>query len=230
MNKQLNTPPFRPMSTAARELRRRHLVAHVAAAGSPRHRRTLLVTAVAVFASAVLAAAAYGAYTLTRVPSHMQLLSVACYAQDSLAAANTTVQSDHRSPAEACAATWATSFPTQPQPAVFSACLLDGGAIAVFPDGDSTCERLGLAPFSGQNAAAAEAARSATLLRAIDEEVNTTTCLSSDVAQRRVEATLASHDFNDWRVVVAGGQAFTADKCATTSINAGSKTITVVPR
>jgi hypothetical protein len=108
--------------------------------------------------------------------------------------------------------------------------LLDSGAIAVFPAGGSTCDKLGLAPYSGRDIGAAEAARSAAPVTAVEDEVNPTDCLSSDAGRQRVEATLASGAFNDCEVVVARGKEFPAEKCATVSIDAPAKTITIAPK
>lgn len=230
MNEQLNVPSFRSMSSAARERRRRQLVEYVATV-APSRNRALLVPAIALVAAAVLAAAAYGAYSLTRVPSHQQLLSVGCYANASLDARTAIVQSQpNNSPAETCAANWPSAFPGQQQPTAFGTCLLDSGAIAVFPATDeASCDKLGLATFSGQEAAAAEAARAAAVVAEVQQEVNASDCLSSDDARQRVETTLAEHGFNDWRVTVADGQGFPAAQCATASIDPPNKTITIGP-
>jgi hypothetical protein len=228
MSEPVNIPQLRPIPPARRALRRRHLVMSVSTTAS-RRGLPVVVPAVAALLAVALAAAAYGAYSLT-VPSHMQLLAVDCYAGPSLSAEHVTVSSDRRSPADACAASWPTSFPGRQQPSALAACIPDSGALAVFPADESICGQLGLEAFSGQEVAAAEAARSAALLAAVDDALQANGCLSSAEALQRVEAVLDEHGLTDWRAVVADGQSFPASACATATVDAPANTVTIAPK
>src|SRR5439155_9864927 len=127
----------RIMATDPRPMRRR---------GRVRWQRTWLL----VPAALLIAAAGYGVFHKARQP-----LVVACFAQPSLTASRDVVESGDHGPIAACASLWGAggafnSAGKGSLPPLF-ACVLDSGAVGVFPDaaGSDTCSALGLAPADG---------------------------------------------------------------------------------
>ena len=114
-------------------------------ATAPSRPRRVLVAAVAVTVASILTAAAYAGYALTRPVT--PVATIGCYETDSLDANTAVLASGTGAPVAACAATYASAFPSSPQPAQFAACVLPSGSVGVFPSDTSggTCKRLGLA-------------------------------------------------------------------------------------
>jgi hypothetical protein len=118
-------------------------------AGPPvkRWQRRGLVLAVAAATAAVLAAGAYAGYTLTRPATDLK--SIGCYQDVSLTANTFVVEAGSGPPAVTCAEKWSSAFPGVAQPASFAACVLDSGAIGVFPaDTGDPCAKLGVAALA----------------------------------------------------------------------------------
>jgi len=96
----------------------------------------------------LLAATAFTSYSLTREPKH--LASIGCYDAASLTANVAVVGPDGRDPVSICAQVWQQGALGANPPKRLEACVLETGAIGVFPSaGASTCGNLGLAPLRG---------------------------------------------------------------------------------
>ncbi len=148
MSVRLTPPPERDFPAGRLQQRKEQLVSQIFASTPPRSQRRprrALTAVVAVAAAGVLAAAAYAGYALTRPAT--QLESIGCYQADSLDANTAVLASGTDSPVAACAAKWASAFPTVQRPTNFAACVLGNGSIGVFPADASTdtCRNLGLA-------------------------------------------------------------------------------------
>jgi hypothetical protein len=119
-------------------------------AGPPvtRRPRRGLVLAIAAATAAILASAAYAGYALLTRPA-TQLKSIGCYEDVSLTANTAVVAAGSGPPAVTCAEKWSSAFPGVARPASFAACVLDSGAIGVFPaDTGDPCAKLGVAALS----------------------------------------------------------------------------------
>ena len=159
MSVQLTPPPDRDFPAGRLQLRKEQLVSHIFTAPHPstcRRPRRVLIAVAAVVGVALAAAATYGGYALTRTPT--QLESVGCYESVSLSANTAVVPSGNGSPVAACAGVWSSAFPGVEQPGGFAACVLDSGAIGVFPASAAAdpCERLGLPHLAKTPAAQAQ--------------------------------------------------------------------------
>ena|SRR5215469_18542850 len=153
MSVHLTPPPDRDLPAGRLQLRKEQLVSHIFTTSYPsarRRPRRVLVVVAAVVGAAVTAAAAYGGYTLTR--SATQLHSVGCYESVSLSANTAVVSAGNGSPAAACAGVWSSAFPGDEQPSGFAACVLDSGAVGVFPApaAANPCAQLGLPRLASQ--------------------------------------------------------------------------------
>jgi len=153
MSVRLTPPPDRDFPAGRLQLRKEQLVSHVLTASHPSTRRLprrVLIATATVVAAAATAAAAYGGYTLTR--SATQLESIGCYESVSLSANTAVVPSGGGSPVAACAGVWSSAFPGVEPPAGFAACVLDSGAIGVFPApaAANPCAKVGLPRLASQ--------------------------------------------------------------------------------
>lgn len=155
MSIQLTPPPERDFPAGRLQLRKEQLVSQIFATAGPQVRRWPrrgLVLAVAAATAAVLAAGAYAGYALTRPAT--QLESIGCYQDVSLTANTAVVAAGSGSPVVTCAKKWSSAFPGVAPPASFAACVLDSGAIGVFPaDTGNPCAKLGLAALAKTPAA-----------------------------------------------------------------------------
>lgn len=153
MSVRLTPPPDRDFPAGRLQLRKEQLVSEIFTASQPstrRHSRRVLIVAAAVVGAAVTAAAAYGGYTLTR--SATQVASIGCYESVSLGANTAVVRSGNGSPVAACAGIWSSAFPGDERPSGFAACVLDSGAVGVFPApaASNPCAKLGLPRLASQ--------------------------------------------------------------------------------
>ncbi len=166
---------------------------------SQRRPRRALTAVVAVAAAGVLAAAAYAGYALTRPAT--QLESIGCYQADSLDANTAVLASGTDSPVAACAAKWASAFPTVQRPTNFAACVLGNGSIGVFPADASTdtCRNLGLAHLAQTPATQQQAQEFIELKRDLNTVFEGSTCLSRDEALARTKVVLASNSLSTGR-------------------------------
>ncbi|HET7127595.1 MAG TPA: hypothetical protein VFJ93_00795 [Gaiellaceae bacterium] len=228
MSDQLIIPPFRRVEPSERERLRGHLVSEyrrtLGRPGRQTRRRSLIVV-VAVLVAAVLGAAAYAGFVLTR-PSHE--LSVGCYERASLGANTAVFATNGRAPAAVCASEWSRAFPQTTKPAAFATCVLPTSAYGVFPAtrGD-TCAKLGLGVASPAKRARSEALDFARLQRAL---VNALLgkCLDERAARMTTRRLLDEHGYGDWRI--AAPQPFSSTRrCASPAFDEPQRTLILVP-
>src|SRR5687768_14117127 len=128
MKKPMSLPPDRDLPARRRQRRREHLVQEITAS---RRRVRPLVLAFAA-ATLVLSATGFGAYALTREPTHVD--SIGCYEQADLNSNVAVIGSTSTDPVAACAALWRSgSLGSTTIVPPLTACLLDTGAVAVMP-------------------------------------------------------------------------------------------------
>jgi hypothetical protein len=199
-----------------------------------RRRRLALILVPAVVV--VLVATGFTTYALTRSPTHLE--SVGCYDTASLDANVAVVNLDGRDPTAICNEIWRRGdLPGVPVPTKLAACVLESGAIGVFPSsGASTCEKLGLADLPASYAQ--EGKRFAALRDAIVTKIGEPAsgssrggpqCVGEDEARAVVRRELDSHGYGDWTVMVAGGEFSAAQPCADVSFDTGGKTVILLP-
>lgn len=220
MNDETRIPAQRDLPPGRLQLRREHLVMEVAIwdrAARRRRRRLALVLVPAVLA--VLAVTGFTTYALTREPSPLE--SVGCFETAELDGNIAIVNADGRGARAICAELWRQGdMGPEPAPKSLAACVLETGAVGVFPSsGNDTCEQLGLADLPPTYAAEAE--RFAALRDAIAAELGASygstervpKCLREEEARGLVRHELAARGYEDWSIEVIGG-GFTDSPCA----------------
>ena len=235
MSSGLQIPDRRQLSTGWIERHKDHLLDELARqpAAERRRRRLLIVLVPAVVV--LLAATAFTAYSLTREPTHLE--SVGCYDRADLSANTAIVSADGRDPVAICSAVWRQGALGAHVPKQLVACVLQTGAIGVFPSsGRDTCGALGLAPLPPTYAA--EARRFAALQNAIVARLGVPAsgsskrgpqCIGQADALAFVRHVLDTRGFGDWQIEVAGGSFTSARPCAEPSFDTGAKTVYLVP-
>jgi hypothetical protein len=145
MTEKLRIPNRKELPAAWIEQRRDHLLAEIAGRAAPSRRRRRLGIALVPAVLLLLGATAFTTYTLTRQPTHLE--SIGCYDRASLDANTAVVSADGRDPVTACAEVWRQGALGPNVPTQLEACVLQSGAIGVFPRsaGGDTCGSLGLA-------------------------------------------------------------------------------------
>jgi hypothetical protein len=208
--RNFSVPPERDLPAGRLQPRKEHLVNEIvqSAVTSRRRRRRLLLV---LIPAAVLALAATGftAYVVTREPTHLE--SIGCYDRASLDANVAVVSADGRDPAEICAELWAADASGEGrsrEPGELTSCVLDSGAVGVFPgSGAGTCGRLGLADLPASYAA--EARQFAALRDALTRrlgfpgsgtELPSGPCVGEEPARAIVEEELRRHGYGGWRI------------------------------
>jgi hypothetical protein len=185
--------------------------------------RTWLLVPAALLA----AAAGYGVFHKTSQP-----LVVACYAQSSLTGSVTVVDAGNHGPIAACDDLWAAggAFNSAGEAGLppLSACVLDSGAVGVFPGakGSDTCSALGLAPADlgkGQGENDALVAVKTALSDAFISR-----CVGRDEAVSMAKQELADHGLADWQVR-ADTPFSEDDPCASLAVDVPGRTILLVP-
>ena len=224
----MSLPPDRDLPARRLHLRKEHLVQEITAS----HRRVRPLVLALAAATLVLAATGFGAYALTREPTHVD--SIGCYERADLGADVAVIGSAATDPVAACAALWRSGAlgSTQGVPRL-TACVLDTGAVAVLPGGAGVCEGLGIASLSAD--ALARLARLGELRAVLAERFGDgsgskrrTACVGEAAARRIVRAELAARDQAGWTIEIASP--FTAERrCASASIAPADKTITIIP-
>ena len=212
MNDEARIPARRDLSRRWLRLRKEHLVREVTnweSEARRRRRRLALVLVPAVLA--VLAVTGFTTYALTREPT--QLESVGCFETAELDGNVAIVNADGRGPTAICAELWRRGdMGARPTPESLAACVLETGAVGVFPgSGKETCDQLGLADLPPTYAADAE--RFAALRDAIAAELGASygsterdpKCLRAEEARALVRHELAARAYEDWRIEVIGG-------------------------
>ena len=236
MNEELNIPE-RDLPPGRLQSRKEQLVSELSTfdrKNRRRRRRLALVVVPAVVA--ILAATGFTTYALTREPTHLE--SVGCYDRASLDANVAIVSADGRDPTVICNDIWQEGdLPGAPIPTKLAACVLETGAIGIFPSSDAaTCEKLGLADLPASYAQ--EGKRFAALRDAIVAQLGEPAsgssrggpqCVGEDEARAVVRRELDSHGYGDWAVKVAGGEFSAATPCADVSFDGAEKTVILVP-
>lgn len=216
---RLTLPHARDLPPDRLAARRAHLVAEL----RPQRRRRRLLVAVPALLLAV-AATAWTAHRLTREVSHFE--SVGCYDRVSLDANVTVIDPQTTDPVAVCASLWRqghVSTGTTNVPPL-RPCVLESGAVAVFPAPDA-CAALGLAEPPPDYLA-----RSRRLgeLRAALRAVVPGRCPSAEQAAGAVRRELDARGLRDWRVE-RGSEPFGDERpCASLAIDGAAKTVTVV--
>jgi hypothetical protein len=224
MSDETRIPAQRDLPPGRLQRRKEHLVAEVSMwdrEAKRRRRRLALVLVPAVLA--LLAVTGFTTYALTREPSHLE--SVGCFETAELDGNIAVVNADGRDPTAICAELWRQGdMGPGPAPESLAACVLEAGAVGVFPSsGQDTCEQLGLANLPPTYAAEAE--RLAALRDAIAAELGASygrterdpKCLREEEARALVHHALAARGYEDWSIEVIGG-GFTESPCAAVGV------------
>src|SRR5262249_30370384 len=145
MSERLHIPNRRELPAVWIEKRRSHLLAELAGSPVMARRRRRIVIAVVPAVLLLLATTGFTTYALTREPTHLN--SIGCYDAPSLHANTAIVSADARDPVAICAGVWQEGALGENIPRQLDACVLQSGAIGVFPrsNGGDTCGSLGLA-------------------------------------------------------------------------------------
>ena len=228
-------PAARSLPPGRLELRKEHLISelNVRAEGARRRRRRLTLIAVPAVLL-LLAATGFTTYVLTREPTHFE--SLGCFDRASLDANVTVVSSDGRHPVAICRELWrGDAMSDAATPKKLTACVLESGAIGVFPGGRDTCGSLGLAALPPSYAH--EARKFAALRDALTERLGkdgTGSSLPSGpcVAERRAHAIvreeLNAHGYAHWSIETA--TSFTGDRpCASVAFDGAEEVVHIVP-
>ena len=133
MNDETRIPAQRDLLPGRLQLRKEHLVREVVMwerAAQRRRRRLALILVPAVLV--VLAVTGFTTYALTREPSHLE--SVGCFESAQLDGNIAIVNADGRGPTAICAELWRQGdMGPGPAPKSLAACVLETGAVGVFP-------------------------------------------------------------------------------------------------
>jgi hypothetical protein len=220
MNDETRIPAQRDLPPGRLQLRKEHLVREVTIweRDAQRRRRRLAVVLVPAVL-AVLAVTGFTTYAFTREPTHLE--SVGCYETAELDGNIAVVNADGRAPTAVCAELWRQGdMGPGPAPESLAACVLETGAVGVFPSsGKDTCEQLGLTDLLPTYAA--EAKRFAALRDAIAAKLGASygsterdsKCLGEEEARALVRRELTAGGYEDWSVEVIGS-GFTESPCA----------------
>jgi hypothetical protein len=237
MTDELFLPPERDLPPGRLQRRKEHLVSEVSVwdrAARRRRRRVALILVPAVIV--LLGLTGFTTYALTREPTHLD--SLGCYETAALDGNVAIVKSDGRDPTVICGELWHDgAMGPGPAPESLAACVLDTGAIGVFPSsGEDACEQLGLADLPPTYAA--EQRRFAALRDAVvavlgapyGSSEGDPKCLREEEARALVRRELDAHGYGDWGIDVIGG-GFTAGSCAEVGVgfDGGRKVVILVP-
>ena len=237
MNDEPRIPAQRDLPPGRLQLRKEHLVREVAMwerAARRRRRRLTLVLVPAVLV--VLAVTGFTTYALTREPTHLE--SVGCFETAELDGNIAIVNADGRAPTAICAELWRQGdMGRWPAPESLAACVLESGAVGVFPSSsEDTCEQLGVADLPPTYAAEAE--RFSALRDAIAAKLGASygrterdpKCLREEEARVLARHELAARGYEDWSIEVIGG-GFTESPCAAVGLgfDGERKVVLLVP-
>ena len=225
---ELRIPPERDLPARRLELRADHLVREVALPAAVERGRRRLAVALVPAVLILLGALAFTVYVATRPAD--ELSSIGCYEQARLDGDVTVAAADGRSPIEICADALVETKPGLAN-GPLTACVLESGAVGVFPGGRDTCARLEL-PALAQGYKA-EAARFAALRDALIANISGSRCVGQAEAERIVRRELEARGFGDWRIETGpgiAGEGFSDERpCASLAFEGDSKTVILVP-
>jgi len=236
MTEKLHIPDRRELPAAWIEGRREHLLAELAGQPTASRRRRRIVVALVPAVAALLVATAFTTYALTRQPTHLE--SIGCYDRASLSANTAVVSADGRDPVTVCAGVWREGALGTNVPQQLEACVLQTGAVGVFPrsPGEDACDSLGLARLPASYAA--RAARFAGLQDAIVARLGEPAsgssqrgpeCVGKDAAIAFVRRELDSRGYRDWQIKVSGGDFSSASPCAEPAFDTAARTVFLIP-
>lgn len=233
MTEKLRIPDRRELPTAWIERHREYLLDELRGPAAGRRRRLVIALVPAVLI--LLAATAFTTYKLTRNPTHLE--SIGCYDRADLSANVAVVSADGRDPLSICSEVWQQGALGKQAPKVLQACVLQTGAIAVFPAvRNDTCGSLGLAPLPASYRAEAKrfaALRDAVVARlgepASGSSKRGPQCVGQTAAERFVRRALDARGYADWQIKVAGGTFTRTRPCAEPSFDTGGKTVYLIP-
>jgi hypothetical protein len=237
MTDELYVPAERDFPPGRLQRRQEHVVSELSAwDGAVRHRRRRLFLVLVPAAAVLLAVMGFTTYALTREPTHLE--TVGCFETTELDGNVAIVSADGRPPTAICAELWQQgAMGDRAAPNNLAACVLDTGAIGVFPSsGGSTCERLGLADLPPTYEA--ERKRFAELRDAIvahigepptDSSPNTLKCISEADARALVRRELDAHGYGDWGIEVPG-DGYTGERpCLQVAFDGERRVVMLVP-
>jgi hypothetical protein len=233
MSDQLRIPDRRKLPAAWIEARRDQLLNELALRPAAERRRRRLAFVLVPALLILFAATAFTTYALTREPNHLE--SIGCFDRADLAANTAIVSADGRDPVAICAEVWHQGALGKNVPKRLEACVLQTGAIGVFPGSSGTCGRLGLAPLPASYAAAAR--RFGALRDEIESRLGTPAsgaarrgpqCVGEAQAVALVQRALSKDGYRGWRVRVAGGRFSSTRPCAEPSFDTGAKTVYLI--
>ena len=235
MNDELDIPE-RDLPRGRLQIRKEHLVRELSIwdrTARRRRRRFAIVLVPAVLV--VLAVTGFTTYALTREPTHLETLG--CYDRPALDADVTVVSADGRDPIEICTEIWQRGdLAGADLPNKLAACVLETGAIGVFPSsGAATCEELGLADLPASYAV--ERQRFAALRNAIvaklgepasGSSLGSAKCVGEADARAVVRRELDAHGYGDWGMEVSA--VYTAERpCTEVSFDGRRKVVELIP-
>jgi hypothetical protein len=228
-------PSERELPERRLAVRKTQLVKEIAAwneTSRRRRQRRILILVPAVLA--ILVATGFTTYALIREPTVYE--SVGCFERAAMNANVAVVPADGRDPAVICGEVFEASGMNGTRFDTLASCVLDSGAIGVFPSGGpGTCEQLGLADVPASYAAERKrfgALRDA-IIAQIGEPASGSTrggpqCVGEDESLLIVRRELDSHGYLDWDVKVAG-EGFSARRpCADVSLDTAGRTVLLV--
>ena len=236
MTDQLRIPARRELSSGLLERHKAYLLNEFALLPGRERRRRRLVLVLVPAVIALLAATAFTTYALTREPTHLE--SIGCYDRADLGSNTAVVNADGREPVAICADVWRQgALGNGKVPKRLEACVLETGAIGVFPSAAAnTCGKLGLAPLPASYAGNAK--RFAALRDAIVAQLGEpasgssdrgSQCLHEPAARALVRRALDAYGYSAWRIQTTGGS-FSAERpCAEPSFDSGDKVVLLTP-
>ena len=220
-------PPERDLPPRRLSARKEHLVQEITA--RPRRVRRLVLAAAA--ATVALVVMGFGAYALTREPTHVD--SIGCYDRADLGANVTVVGSTGTDPVKACADLWrAGAVAPTTDPPQLTACVLDTGAVAVMPGGTGICEGLGISSLSRE--ARERLTRLGDLNAALAAKLGEGSgsrqrgaCVGEEDARRIVRAELDARGYSDWTIEVE--VPFDVERrCASASLEPSDRVVNLI--
>ena len=237
MKNHPHVPVARDFPPGRLQQRKEHLVSELAAQqdATPTGRRRRLLVLVPA-ALALLIAMGFTTYALTREPTHFD--SIGCFEKTSEESNTAIVQADGRDPVAICDEVWQQeAFGDVPRPDRLEACVLESGAVGVFPSsGTGACTRLGLAPLPASYREKAQ--RVADLRDAIVRHVGEPAtgsslgdgkCIGEKAARALVRRELDARGYTSWRIDVSGGGFTDKRPCAEATIEVVRKVVTLIP-
>ena len=163
------------------------------------HRRRLWITGGTAVAVMVLAAFAF-----LRQQSASSPLQLTCYTTAQQPPAEQFGIPMEDDPVRACQQLWHNGTMSGTEPSTLTACVNDGGIVAVIPGDQQICSQLGLANWVG---ALTDDDKQ---VMAFADELATTfseRCIVEADAEAAVQAVIDKYQFDDWTIVQQGGYA-----------------------